>query len=461
MRQRLLPTTVAAVLAAALCVAAVPATQQQQPRPPATAPQAPPGRGDVTLVLEPGQRPPFRLAFPAAVKPAGLAGEADAAARGLEATLRADLEASRGFAIQGPWALAPLTLTGDRTHDFEQYRSLGNEVVLLGDIDVEHGPGQDRIVFEGRLYDLKSGQAILAKRYRGALSAARQIAHTFADEVVQYLLGRRGIALTSIAFASDRTGTKEIWAMDYDGADPRQITAHKSTSLSPAWRPDGQTLAYTSFVGGAPGLYLANLATGRKTPFATQGDQNISPSFSPDGRKVVYSRAFGGRTEIVVADVNGGNDVSRLTYSSAIDTNPAWSPKGTEIAFSSGRAGNPNVYVMDAEGTNVRRISFGGNYNDGASWSPAGDAIAYASRMGPAFDVVITDLVTLDTKVLTHGEGTNEEPSFSPDGQHIAFTSSRSGQKQVWVMDRDGSNPVQLTREGRNESPAWGPYPSE
>ena len=457
MPRRLFPLSAAAVVVAALVAAAAPSAQQQTP-PPASAPQAPPGGGDVTLVLEPGQRAPFRLAFPAAVKPAGLAAEADSAARDLEATLRADLDASRGFAIQGPRALAPLTLTGDRVHDFEQYRSLGNEVVLLAEIDVERG--QDRIVFEGRLYDLKSGQSILAKRYRGALSAARQIAHTFADEVVQYLLGRRGIALTSIAFASDRTGSKEIWAMDYDGGDPRQVTAHKSTSLSPAWRPDGQTLAYASFVGGAPGLYLANLATGRKTPLATQGDQNISPSFSPDGRRVVYSRAFGASTEIVVADLNGGN-VSRLTYSSAIDTNPAWSPKGTEIAFSSGRAGNPNVYVMDAEGTNVRRISFGGNYNDGASWSPASDAVAYASRMGPAFDVVISDLVTLETKTLTHGEGSNEEPSFSPDGQHIAFTSTRSGQKQIWVINRDGGNAIQLTREGRNESPAWGPYPPE
>jgi TolB protein len=450
------PRPIAALFAAFAAVCAAAAAAPQQPAP--AAQQAPPGQGDVTLILEPGQRPLVRLAVPAAVKPAGLAADAAAAARELEDTLRADLDASRGFVIQGPWAFAALTLTGDRAHDFEQYRSLGNEVVLLGEIDVERG--QERIVFEGRLYDLKSGQAILAKRYRGAFSAARRIAHTFADEVVQYLLGRRGVALTSIAFASDRSGTKEIWVMDYDGADSRQVTAHKSTSLSPAWAPDGRTLAYTSFVGGPPGIYLANLLTGRKTPFATQGEQNISPSFSPDGRRVVYSRAAGTATEIVVADVGGGN-VTRLTFSRAIDTNPAWSPKGTEIAFTSSRAGNPNVYVMDAEGTNPRRISFGGNYNDGAAWSPNGDAIAYASRLGPAFDVVVTDLVTLDTRALTHGEGSNEEPTFSPDGQHLAFTSNRGERKQIWVIDRDGGNPIQLTREGRNESPAWGPYAEE
>lgn len=412
----------------------------------------------VTLVLEPGQRPQFRLAFPEMVKPGDLPGNAEAATRDLDQTLRADLEASRGFNIQGPWAFSVLTLTGERAHDFVQYRSLGNEVILLGEIDVERG--RDRIVFEGRLYDLRSGQAILAKRYRGGFDAARRIAHTFADEVVQYLLGRRGIALTSIAFASSRTGAKEIFVMDYDGADQRQVTAHKSTSLSPAWWADGRVLAYTSFVGGAPAIYSANLLTGRKLPVATDGDQNISPSYSPDGGKVAFSRALGANSEIFVADADGSNAV-RLTFTGAIDANPAWSPKGNEIAFTSSRAGNPHIYVVDAEGTNPRRISFAGNYNDGAAWTPEGDAIAYASRRGRAFDIVISNLVTLETRALTNGEGSNEEPSFSPDGQRIAFTSTRTGAKQVWVMDRDGGRPVQLTFQGANESPAWGPYPSE
>jgi TolB protein len=456
LRPRLRPTALAAFALLATTWLAV-------GQPPATPPPGPPPgqQEDVTLVLQPGQRPRFRLAFPEVSRPAGLAADAAAAAAELDQTARSDLEASRGFEIQGPWAFTQLALTGERAHDFEQYRSLGNEVVLLGEIDVERG--RDRIVFEGRLYDLRSGQAILAKRYRGGLSAARRIAHTFADEVVLFLLGRRGVALTSIAFASDRTGSKEIFTMDYDGADPRPVTAHKSTSLSPAWRPDGRGLAYASFVGGAPGIYFADLGSGRKSPIATQGDQNISPSYSPDGRRLVFSRALGANSEIAVADAGGGN-VTRLTHTGAIDTNPAWSPKGSEIAFTSNRAGNPNVYVMDAEGTNVRRISFEGNYNDGAAWSPEGDAVAYASRRGPGFDVVVTNLVTLETRQLTHsqgGEGSNEEPTFSPDGQRIAFTSSRSGGKQIWVIDRDGGNPVQLTREGRNESPAWGPYPAE
>lgn len=414
-------------------------------------------RVQVVLETGPGQRDLIRLAFPQIEGVGRFGGPLGQAARELDSTVRNDLEMTRIFRIHGPWAFGALRLTGDRAHDFEQYRSLGDEIVILGEVR----PERDRLVFEGRVYDLASGQAILAKRYRGPASAARRMAHTFADEVVEFLAGRRGIALTRIAYTSDRTGggDKEVWMMDYDGANQRQITAHRSTSMSPSWAPSSGWLAYTSFVGGAPGIYRADLASGRKTPLFTEGEQNSSADVSPDGRRVAFSRAVGANMEIFVADVGGGN-LRRLTHSSAIDANPAWSPTGAEIAFTSSRAGNPHVYVMDAEGTNVRRISSAGTYNDGAAWSPEGDRLVYASRRRGTFDVAVTDLVSLATQVLTSGAGSHEEPTFSPDGRRIAFSSTRSGSKQIWVMDADGGNPQALTGQGNNGSPAWSPYPA-
>ncbi|HUO87473.1 MAG TPA: Tol-Pal system beta propeller repeat protein TolB [Thermoanaerobaculia bacterium] len=419
-------------------------------------PQADAQSDRVQVVLETDRiRDLIRLAFPEIEGVGAFGGDLGRAARELDATLRADLEGTRIFRIHGPWAFSTLRLTGDRAHDFEQYRSLGDEIVILGEVR----PERDRLVFEGRVYDLASGQAILAKRYRGPATAGRRMAHTFADEVVEFLAGRRGIAMTRIAFTSDRSGTKEVWVMDYDGANQRQITAHRSVSMSPAWAPSSAWLTYTSFVGGAPGVYRADLATGRKTPIATDGEQNISAEVSPDGRRIVFSRALGANSEIFTADVGGGN-LRRLTHTSAIDTNPSWSPTGAEIAFTSNRAGNPHLFVMDAEGTNVRRISSGGTYNDGGAWSPEGDRIAYATRQRGTFHIVVTDLVSLATRVLTSGPGSHEEPSFSPDGRRIAFSSTRSGAKQIWVMDADGANPQALTGQGVNGSPAWSPYPT-
>ena len=147
------------------------------------------------------------------------------------------------------------------------------------------------------------------------LLPARRVAHTFADEIVLFLTSRRGIALTSIAFVSDRNGSKEIYLMDYDGHDQRRVTAHKSISMSPSWSGRGDALAYVSFFGGrGPALYLADLATGRKTPLVTEGSLNASPALSPDGRKVAFARAIGANIEVFVADRDGSN-VRRLTNS--------------------------------------------------------------------------------------------------------------------------------------------------
>jgi TolB protein len=432
----------------------------QQSPPPPSPPQAgerdqtPPAAGErdeVTLELRRNQRPLIRLAIPAFRGTQSLGGAAGAAARDLEQTVRRDLEVSGYFQIQGPAQLAAVPLTGDMARDMPQIRALGNEILLLGDLRAEG----DRLVFEGRLFDLASGQSILAKRYRGAFPVATRIGHTFADEVIRYLTGARGLGLTTLAFSSDRTGgRKEIFLMDYDGANQRRITGHRSTSMSPAWGPKGDVIAYTSFFDGPPGLYLADLASGRKRPLVTSGSLNTSPSFAPDGGRVVFSRSLNGNVEIFTADLSGGS-LRRLTHSNAIDTNPAWSPKGGEIAFTSGRAGNPHLYLMDSEGANQRRLTFDGTYNDGAAWSPEGDLLAYASRRGGQFQIAVTSIVTLATRVLTSGPGENESPTFSPDGRWIAFTSRRSGSKQIYVMDLAGGNQRQLTREGNNDMADW------
>ncbi len=452
------------VASGALVFAAPQPSQQQQPANPSPTNAQPPAEaeilpdqaedGRIELRLEGHQRPRIRLAFPDMEGVGEYGGEAGRSAKLLDQTLRGDLEETRLFEIHGPWAFDVLDLTGNRAEDFEQYRSLGDEVVLLGKVQ----PNRDRLVFEGRLYDLKGGEAILAKRYSGPLTSARRIAHTFSDDIVEFLVGRRGIAQTRIAFTSTRSGTKEVYVMDYDGANQRPVTAHRSTSMTPAWHPSGQYLAYTSFVGGPPGIYRAELATGRKSPLLSGENQNISPSYSPDGSRIVFSRALGANSEIFLADADGSN-VRRLTHSQAIDTNPVWSPTGSEIAFTSSRAGNPHIFLMDAEGSNVRRVTFQGNYNDGASWNAEGDRIAYASRRRGGFDIAVTDIVTLETRLLTRGPGSHEEPTFSPDGRRIAFSSNRSGSKQIWMMDADGSNLRALTGEGENQSPSWSDYP--
>ncbi len=420
--------------------------------PPETPPQI--GQGvDHTLVMTEHARSRVRLAFPAAEVDAELSGELLEAAREVEQTLRDDLDQTSVFNSQGPTELAVLTLTGDRTQDFEQYRSLGNEVVLLAALKREG----DKLVLDGWVYDLPSKQSILGKRYRGTLSQARLIAHYLADAMHYQFTGRPGLALTSIAFHSDRNGFQELYLMDYDGRNQRRISGHKSTSGYSDWSPAGDAIAYMSYFAGSPGLYYVELASGNKVPIFREGTLSLSPSFSPGGQRLAFAHSRQSNVDVYTCD-RACQEPARLTRSGAIDTNPSWSPEGDQLAFTSSRSGRPNVYVMNLDGSNVRRISFEGEYNDGASWQPGGTHIAYASREGNKFRIAATNLVDLKTTILTAGPDSYEEPCYSPDGRRILFTQRRGKESQVYVMNADGSDWRQLTHEGNSSGADWSSF---
>jgi TolB protein len=374
----------------------------------------------------------------------------------MQETLLADLDWSGVFHVMGPQELVVLALNGDRRHDFLQYASLGNKVVLQSRVEVAGG----EVVLEGKVYDLASGGFVFGKRYAGDYAEARRIAHSLSDEMVRYFTGTRGIAKTQIAFVSDRDGAglKELYLMDYDGANQRRISGHQSLSMDPAWSPKNDGLAYVSYFEGPPSLYWADMADGRKTPILVDDTSTAYPNISPDARKIAFARSLKGNWEIFTVPTAGG-PAMRLTSSSGIDINPVWSPSGRQIAFSSDRTGTPQIYIMDAEGTNVTRVSRIGRYNEGPAWHPDGTKLLYSHRSDDRsrFDIAMVDLRSHEERILTRGlPGNHEGPSFSPDGRHIVFQSGSGGSdSQIHILNTVTGKIRKLTSVGRNTSPAW------
>jgi TolB protein len=334
-------------------------------------------------------------------------------------------------------------------------------VLTFGNLGVNNG----KVDVQGWLYDVKNPGApqILGKQYKedATPDMARTIAHRFADEIIARLgSGIAGIAESQIFFVSNRSGNKEIWSMDYDGANQKQVTKLGSIALSPRISPDGTRLAFSGLTKDSWQIMMYSLELNRTVAFPRAGGDNFSPAWASDGTKIAFSSSMhSGLSEIFIADANGAG--ARRLSTGKGDVSPVFNPKTNgQIAWVSGRTGLPQIYVMDADGSNVQKMTDQG-YAVSPAWSPNGLLLAFAwvRNYGPGVlggsDIYLMDIASRQIIQLTHDGGRNDFPSWSPDGRHVVFQSNRTGNEQVWSVLADGTHLQQLTRQGRNSQPNW------
>jgi len=335
-------------------------------------------------------------------------------------------------------------------------------MLAFGNLGVSAG----KVSVQGWLFDTKNTQypQVLGKQYQedANVNNARHIAHEFANEIILKLGGIPGPMETKIYFISTRSGHKEVWSMDWDGANQQQVTHLGGIALSPRISPDNSRLAFSELNHDSWQIMMYSNDLNRTVSFPRFRGGNYSPAWSSDGTKIAFSSSMhDGSSEIYIADATGAGP-RRLTTGKA-DISPVFNPKTNgQIAFVSGRTGLPQIYTMDADGSNVQRITDQG-YAVSPAWSPNGLLLAFSwvRRYGPGVlggaDIYIMDIASRQIVQLTHDGGRNDFPSWSPDGRHIVFESTRSGgnSHQIWSVLADGTHLQQLTRTGTNTQPNW------
>lgn len=334
-------------------------------------------------------------------------------------------------------------------------------MVAFGSLGIKSG----RLIVNGWLFDAKNTQypQVLGKQYAEDANdnSARDIAHKFADEIILRLGGGiPGIAETKIVYVHGGSGSKEIWMMDYDGANPHPVTHLGTVSLSPRISPDNSRIAFSSLGREGFQIRVFSLLLNRMVAFPAAPGTNLSPAWSANGAQIAYSSSRSGDPEIWIADANGSGP-RRVTSFRGPDVSPVWNPKtGSQIAWISGRTGLPQLYTMDADGAGVTRMTDGG-YATSPSWSPNGQFLTFAwdRKYGPGApggqDIYVMEIASKRWIQLTHDTGRCDFPSWSPDGRHIVYASNSGGRWEIWTMLADGTQRHKLSTNGANDMPNW------
>ncbi|MDF1551468.1 MAG: Tol-Pal system beta propeller repeat protein TolB [Deferrisomatales bacterium] len=372
-------------------------------------------------------------------------------------TIRSDLGLTDLFEVLDPRSyledpqLAPVQPSAN---GFADWFAVGAEILVKGQVQRQG----DRLEVDLWVHDVLRRESLFGRHYEAEPSAARAIAHMFANTVLEEFTGKPGPFGTRIAYVVREGDAKELALVNMDGTGVVRLTRGGSLNLSPAWSRDARYLYYTSYMLGDPDLYLLDLTTWKHWVVSRRPGIDLSGKDSPDGKDLLLSLTVDGDAEIYRMD-KASRGLTRLTRNRAIDVAPSWSPDGESIAFVSDRLGNPHIFVMDRDGKDVRRLTRSGHHNGDPDWSPRGDLIAFSGQdERGTFQVYVVDAKGKQVRQLTFGSRDSLDPSWSPDGRFLALSSRRGGDSAIYLLRLGGQELHRVSPPGEAASqPAWSP----
>lgn len=324
---------------------------------------------------------------------------------------------------------------------------------------VEQAGGGYKVSFE--LYDVAGQQRMMGESVTVSSSQLRQGAHYVADKIFERITGIRGAFRTKIAYVTaSGLGDNQrfgLYVSDQDGYGPQEVLTSNEPILSPSWSPDGHKLAYVSFEGKRPAIYVQDLASGRRLQLTNFSGINGAPAWSPDGRKLAMALSKDGSPDIYVMDL-ATRSLKQLTQTRSINTEPNFSPDGSALIFTSDRGGQPQIYRMGVGGGDAQRVTFNGRYNAGGYYAPDGKTIFFVTRTDKGYQVAKQDLSTGRMTVLTSSSW-DEAPAVAPNGTIVVYATQQGSRGVLNAVSADGrASFVIPSAEGNVREPAWSPF---
>ncbi|PZO77288.1 MAG: Tol-Pal system protein TolB [Mesorhizobium amorphae] len=380
-----------------------------------------------------------------------------AVAQEISQIVAADLKRSGLFAPIDKAAFIENIANPDAAPRFDDWKVINAQALVTGRVG---DAGDGRLRAEFRLWDVFGNEQLIGEQFFANPQNSRRVAHIIADSIYEKLTGEKGYFDTRVVFIDEsgnkQNRTKRLAIMDQDGANMRYLSDGRAIALTPRFSPTRQEITYMSYESGQPQVYLLQIETGQRELVGNFPGMTFAPRFSPDGQKVIMSLLRDdGNSNIFTMDLRS-RTTTRLTNSNAIDTSPSYSPDGSKVVFTSDRGGQPQIYMMGADGSGANRISFGGGSYSTPVWSPRGDLIAFTKQSGGEFQIGVMKTDGSGERILSSGYA-QEGPTWAPNGRVLMFFRDGGGGPRLHSIDLTGRNEQAIPTKNFASDPAWSP----